>query len=131
MKKHLDSSVKPSPRPKLPPVSEEMKAWSAALEAELADWPRVSVRAMFGFKALYRGKRIFAVLPRTRGMGTANSLAFKLEDAGPRVLARLRREPRIQTTMVQARRWFAFEVSSDRDLRDALSWLERAYQAAG
>ena len=86
---------------------------------------------MFGFKALYRGKRIFAVLPRTRGMGTANSLAFKLEDAGPRVLARLRREPRIQTTMMQAKRWFVFELSSDRDLRDALGWLERAYRAAG
>ena len=131
MKKHQDSSGRPSPRPKLPPVSEEMKGWSAALEAELADWPRVSVRVMFGFKALYRGKRIFAVLPRTRGMGTANSLAFKLEDAGPRVLARLRREPRIQTTMMQAKRWFVFELSSDRDLRDALGWLERAYEAAG
>ena len=120
----------PSPRPKLPPISEEMKAWSAALEAELADWPRVSARAMFGFKALYRGKRIFAVLPRTRGMGTANSLAFKLEDAAPRVLVRLRKDSRIQTTIMQARRWFVFELSSDRDLKDALDWLGRAYEAA-
>lgn len=120
----------PSPRPKLPPVSEEMKAWSAALDAELADWPRVSARAMFGFKALYRGKRIFAVLPRTRAMGTANSLAFKLEDAAPRVLARLRKDSRIQTTIMQARRWFVFELSSDRDLKDALDWLARAYEAA-
>ena len=51
-------------------VSEQMKAWSAALEAELIEWPRLSGRSMFGFNALYRGKRIFAVVPRTRGMGT-------------------------------------------------------------
>jgi TfoX/Sxy family transcriptional regulator of competence genes len=131
MKKYFDFSVGSSARPKLPPVSEKMKAWSAALEAELADWPRVSARAMFGFKALYRGKRIFAILPRTRGMGTANSLAFKLEDAGPRVLARLQKEPRIQTTMMQAKRWFVFELSSDGDLKDALAWLGRSYEAAG
>lgn len=131
MKKRLRSSVRPSARPKLPPVSEEMKAWSAALEAEVAVWPRVSVRAMFGFKALYRGKRIFAVLPRTRGMGTANSLACKLEDAGPRVLAQLRKDSRVQMTTMRARRWFVFNVSSDRDLKDALDWLGRAYEAAG
>jgi hypothetical protein len=107
-----------------------MKDWSAALEAELADWPRVSARAMFGLKALYRGKRIFAVLPRTRGMGSANSLAFKLEAATPRVLARLRKDARIQTTIMQAKRWFVFELSSDRDVKDALDWLGRAYEAA-
>jgi len=85
---------------------------------------------MFGLKALYRGNRIFAILPRTRGMGAANVLAFKLEDAGPRVLARLRKDSRIKTTMMQARRWFVFELSSDHDLNDALDWLGRAYEAA-
>ena len=63
-------------------------------------------------------------------MGSANSLAFKMEGAGPRVLGRLSKDPRIQTTMMQARRWFVFELSSDRDLKDALDWLGRAYQAA-
>jgi hypothetical protein len=130
MKKHSNSSRVPSRRPKLLPVSEQMKAWSAALEAELADWPRVSARAMFGLRALYRGERIFAVLPRTRGMGTANSLAFKLEAVAPGVLACLRKDSRIQTTMMRARRWFVFELSTDEDLKDALDWLGRAYEAA-
>jgi hypothetical protein len=122
--------VKKTSRHSLPAISEEMKAWSAALEAELIEWPRVSGRAMFGFNALYHGKRIFAVLPRTRGVGNSNSLAFKLEGAGPRVLARLIKDPRVKSTMMQARRWFAFELSSDRDLKDALDWLGRAYEAA-
>jgi len=118
-------------RPKLPAVSEEMKAWSVALGAEIAGWPSVSSRPMFGFTALYRGKRIFAILPRTRGMETPNSLAFKLEDAGPRALARLRGESRIQTAVMRASRWFVFELSSDGDLKAALDWLGRAYEAAG
>ena len=111
-------------------ASEEMKAWSAALSAELADWPNVSTRPMFGFTAVYRKKRIFAVLPRTRGIGSPNAIAFKLENAGPRVMSRLRAEPRIQTTVMRARRWFALELSSNGDLKDALDWLARAYEAA-
>ena len=118
-------------RPKLPVVSEEMKAWAAALESELLSWPQVSAKAMFGFTALYRGKRIFAVLPRTRGMGSASSLAFKLEKPGPRVLARLKKDARISSTIMQASRWFVLEMESDRDLNDALAWLGRAYEAAG
>jgi hypothetical protein len=117
------------PRPKLPPVSEQMKAWSAALAAELESWPSVSTHPMFGFTAYYRGKRIFAVLPRTRGMGAPNSLAFKISAPTSRTLARLEKEPRIRTTVMQATRWFAFELSSDSDLKVAFDWLNQAYEA--
>ncbi len=107
-----------------------MKAWSAALEAEVTGWPRVSTRPMFGFTALYRSKRIFAILPRTRGMGSPSSLAFKLENASARVLTWIEEEARISTTVMRAMRWFVFELDSDRDLKDALRWLQRAYEAA-
>ena len=115
-------------RPKLVPVSEEMKIWGAALGTEMAAWPNVTTRPMFGFTAFYRGKEIFAILPRTRGMGSSNALAFKLENAGPRVRARLSKDTRISTTVMQATRWFVFEVSSESDLRDALRGLSRAYE---
>ena len=119
-----------APRSKLVPVSEEMKIWAAALGAEIAAWPNVSARPMFGFTAFYRGKGIFAILPRTRGMGSSNALAFKLENAGPRVRAGLNKDARISTTVMQATRWFVFEVSCESDLRDALRWLSRAYEVA-
>ncbi len=79
--------MKPQPpsRPKLPKASEQMKAWSSALEAEVADWPHVSTRSFFGFTAVYRKDKIFAALPRTRAWGTANSFAFKLPTANPAV----------------------------------------------
>jgi hypothetical protein len=118
-------------RPKLPPVSEEMKAWSAALAGEVGDWPQLSARSFFGFTALYRKDKMFAALPRTRAMGTANSLAFKLESPASAAAVRLKKDPRIGSMDMQKMRWFTFELSSDSDLHDALDWLGRAYEAAG
>jgi hypothetical protein len=57
-------------------------------------------------------------------------LAFKLENAKPRVFRQLREEPRISTTVMRASRWFVFELTADSDLNDALDWLRRAYEAA-
>ncbi len=118
-------------RPQLPPVSEEMKAWSAALAAEVGDWPQLSARSFFGFTALYRKDRMFAALPRTRAMGTSNALAFKLESPAAAAATRLKKDPRIGSMDMQKMRWFTFEVSSDTDLHDALDWLGQAYEAAG
>ena len=118
-------------RPKLPKVSEQMKAWSAALVSEVGGWPQITKRSFFGFTALYRGGRIFALLPRTRGMEAANSLAFKLELPAARLLARLRQDPRVGSTQMQKARWFTFELTADQDLRQALDWLACAYEAAG
>jgi len=108
-----------------------MKAWSAALAEEVAGWPQVSTRAFFGLTALYRRDRIFAVLPRTRGMETPNSLGFKLESPAESIRARLEQDGRIGAFEMQKARWFTLELSSDHDLRDALAWLGHAYDAAG
>lgn len=118
-------------RPTLPPVSEEMKAWSAAMATEVEGWPQVSTRSFFGFTALYRKDKIFTLLPRTRGMETANSLAFRLETPGSALQPRLAKDRRIASTRMQRARWFTFEVSSDSDLHDALDWLGTAYDKAG
>jgi hypothetical protein len=84
---------------------------------------------MFGLTALYRGTEIFTVLPHTRSMGSPNSVAFKLLKPGSRLLSKIEQEPRLQTTVMRARQWYVFELSSARDLRDALDWLRRAHQA--
>jgi len=120
-----------SSRPKLPVVSEQMKAWSAALASEICGWPQVTSKAFFGLTALYRKDKIFAVLPRTRGMETANSFGFKFETVPPRLRGRLEKDPRIGSTRMQKARWFTLELSSDADLKGALEWLSRAYEAAG
>ncbi len=119
------------PRPKLPAISEQRKAWSAALASETVDWAQVKQRVFFGFIGLYRKDTMFAVLPRTRGMETANALAFRIDSPTAKVRLRLENDPRIGAAEIKKARWFSFEVSSDADLHDALDWLGQAYKAAG
>jgi len=108
-----------------------MKVWAGLLEQETADWPDVTRKPMFGLTALYRGPAIFAALPKTRALGSANAVAFKLEDVPAKIMTQLKRDARIQETMFAAAQWFAFEMESDGDLRGVLEWLGVAYEAAG
>ena len=116
--------------PSMPPISEQMKAWSAALAAEIEDWPQVSQKVFFGFTALYRGKNMFAVLPRTRCIENRNAIAFPIDGPKPSVRGRLDSDHRIGSIDRNNTRWFTFELSSDSDLHDALNWLGDAYDAA-
>jgi len=43
-------------RPKMPPISEEMKQWSAMLGEELRGWPQVSSRQMFSMTRCVSGQ---------------------------------------------------------------------------
>ena len=117
-------------RPGLPPISEAMKAWTAALAIELQTWPHVTTRSMFGFTAYYRKDVIFALLPKTRAMESPNALAFKLASPDTRLRLRMRQDQRIRATELQKARWLSFEVSSESDLHGGLEWLSHAYEAA-
>jgi len=114
----------------MPPISEQMKAWSSALTAEIGDWPQVSQKVFFGFTALYRGKKMFGLLPRTRCIETRNAIAFPLDSPKRLVRERLGSDHRIGSIDQNNTRWFTFELSSASDLHDALNWLGDAYDAA-
>lgn len=114
-----------------PAISEEMKAWSTALTDETADWPHLSQRSFFGFTALYRGEKIFALLPRSCNLESANSIAVKIESPAASLRERLRGDGRIGSMQHENARWFTFLISSNADLHDALDWLGQAYEAAG
>jgi hypothetical protein len=117
--------------PKLLRISEEMRHWSAMLEQELRAWPRVTSRPMFGLVGFYRKGMIFAALPRTRALSTPNSLIFKFDPMAPALLRRARKDPRIDSERESPdATWYSFELNSADDLRDALWWLNRAYEAA-
>ena len=117
-------------RPRLVPLSEEMKRWSALLGAELERWPGVTTKPMFGFVSFYRGRNIFAALPRTRAMNSANSIIFKLCRATPQDFEKLRRDPRLEVSQKGVAGWQSLQVDSTADLKRALDWLDRAYRAA-
>jgi hypothetical protein len=117
--------------PKHAKTSDQMRAWSSALEAEVADWPHASARSFFGFTALYRKEKIFAMLPRTRAWETGTSIVFKLQTATPAILSRLEKDPRIGFTLTGKTRWYTFELASDADLHAALDWIGVSYTSAG
>jgi hypothetical protein len=116
-------------RAKLLPVSDQMKAWSSALAAELRDWPQLTLKSFFGFTALYRGQTMFGALPRTRTF-QANCIALRFHRASFALLARIGKDPRLAAFDKDKKRWFLFELFSDADLHDALEWLTLAYKAA-
>ncbi|HKD73139.1 MAG TPA: hypothetical protein VKB61_13455 [Candidatus Acidoferrum sp.] len=108
-------------------IAQEMRRWSALLETELMTWPDVNRKAMFGFL-----RKIFAALPRRRGFNSSSSLIVRFNPMPPAaLLAKARADARMGTnTRVSGKGWFSFEVASECDLRDALAWLDHAYQAA-
>ncbi len=117
------------PRPKLLPVSEEARRWSAMLESELLSWPAVIAKRMFGFRALYRGKKIFAALPHSRGFGPEASILLKFDPMPPALSRRAESDARLHSNS-PGKGWFSFTLSSDTDLHDALEWLNRSYESA-
>ncbi len=92
-------------------------------------WPNVTSRPMFGLNGVYRGGKIFAVLPRTRAMDAADSMAFRFSTRSKRINEQLRGDNRIITAAPDAK-WISFVIESDANIHDALSWLELAYQEA-
>jgi hypothetical protein len=110
-----------SKRPALPKADIEMQRWSAALGEEIATWPSVTSRAMFGLTAFYRGGAIFAALPKTRAAETPFSLLVKLPKT---------RHARLHSGSGPGAGWTAFEMQSADDITEALRWLERAYEKA-
>jgi len=112
-------------RPKMPPISEEMKQWSTMVKTEVSGWPQISTKPMFGMMGLYRGKRIFGGLPVTRGFDTPNSVIFRFDPIPSELEERASKDKRISP----GKRWFSFNVGSTEDLRDALWWLNQAYES--
>ena len=122
--------MKASRRPPSLPVSDQMKAWSSALAAELRDWPDIEQKSFFGFTALYRGKYMFGLLPRTRSIFTRNAVAFRFDHMHATMRARLAKDSRLAAFDRDRTRWFTFELSRDADLHEALDYLAGAFEAA-
>src|SRR5438105_13507077 len=113
-------------RPKLHKISEEMKAWSAALVEEVAGWPQVKLRPMFGFLGAYRGSMIFAALPRTRTMDPPNSVAIKLPIADKRLRTKAQSANRTRFEDLPRASWFTFAMRSDAEVQPVRHSLGRA-----
>jgi len=92
-------------------------------------WPGLIAKRMFGFRALYRGKKIFAALPHSRGFGSEASILLKSDPLPPALLQRARSDGRLHSNS-PGKGWLSFTLSSDTDLHDALEWLNHSYESA-
>jgi hypothetical protein len=125
----MKAKARVSKRPKLLRISEEMKQWSDMLEQELSSWPGVTSRPMFGLAGFFRKGVIFAALPRTRALGSANSIIFRFDPMSPELLRRAKKDPRISWERnAPGGKWYSFELNSADELADALWWLSQAYE---
>ena len=84
-----------------------MKHVYGLLAEEVGGWPDVSMRLMFGLRAIYRKKAIFALLPDKRALESPTAIAYK-----------------------QAGKWVLFEVGDGQDLQGALAVVGKAYEKA-
>ena len=89
------------------------------------------VRPMFGFQCFYRDGKVFAAPPKTRAIHTPSTLMFRMNPMPPDLLARAKKEARIDMESRTPRaKWFLFELQSGEDLRDAVWWLSQSYERA-
>jgi len=130
-KKPRQRTRKQSIGPGLIPITPEMQHWSALLEEELKTWPGVTAKRLFSFRSFYRGKTIFAALPRSRSFNSATSIIFKFNPMPPALIKRAQADARVDfNTRISGTGWLSFELKSEADLRDALWWLNHAYESA-
>lgn len=108
-----------------------MRQWCALLEGEVLSWPGVAPQPMFGMLAFYRKGRIFAAVPRTRGLGSDRTVIFKLDAAPQKLREQALADARVTTTQMGKAGWIAFELDSLADVRDALRWFSQAYELVG
>jgi hypothetical protein len=94
------------------PASKEIRGWCSLLEQEMMRWTGVKVSHIFGTRAFYHRKVMFAMLPDRRSLDSSTAISFRAprrgsnEDAG----------------------WQSFELSGPNLLDMALSLLGEAYR---
>jgi TfoX/Sxy family transcriptional regulator of competence genes len=95
-------------------LSDEMRHVCALMDGEISQWPDVTARSMFGFRAYYRSGVIFALFPQKRALETPESIAYKLQEGGR-----------------DGKKWISYETHGPEGVHATLVILEQAYRAAG
>ena len=117
--------------PKAFEIPEEMKRWAALLSDEVAGWPQVTRKKMFGMSSFYRRDAIFAALPLTNAFFTPTSIIFKLQKPTVRQHKGMASDCRINISFGIGQKWYGYELQSDEDIHGALEWLAEAYESVG
>ena len=94
-------------------ASPEIQEWCSVLEQEMMHWPGVKVGHIFGTRAFYHRKVMFAMLPNKRTLESSTAISFitsSKEDEN------------------QSANWQTFELKNRTLINVALTSLEKAYK---
>ena len=101
--------------PKLPRISDEMRRMCVMLGEEILRWPDVRSNPMFGMRAYYRGRIVFALIPEKRAFNDADSIMYKIANAADKK---------------EGKKWKPFKLTTAEELSAALDVLDKAYRKA-
>jgi hypothetical protein len=93
------------------PASDEIREWCSILEQEMMHWTGVKMSHIFGTRAFYHRKVMFAMLPDQRRLDSAYAISFRVPFRGSN----------------EKPGWQSFELSGPYLLDTALSLLGQAY----
>lgn len=82
---------------------------------EMVRWPEVRAHPMFGMRAFYRGKIVFAMLPDKRALEDADSIMYKIANPADKK---------------EGKKWKLFKLTEAENLAAALAVLGKAYRRA-
>ena len=127
-------------RSAMKPTSEAAQRWAESLRHELEQWPGITVKRAFGMVMVYRGEVVFAALPATRALFEEDAILIKFARESPGLLKKIAAEKRFAAGTMQdrgkkkqgeGRKWRIYLLREERDAREAVEWLARAYKLAG
>jgi hypothetical protein len=95
------------------PASPEIREWCSILEQEMMHWPGVKMNHIFGTRAFYHRKVMFAMLPDKRSLDGSTAISFIASS----------RDETYRTVD-----WQTFELKDRHLVKAALVSLEKAYR---
>ena len=95
------------------PASPEIREWCSILEQEMMHWPGVKKSHVFGTRAFYHRKVMFAMLPDTRTLDGSTAISFLASSKDD--------QDRLPD-------WQTFELNDRNLIKTALTSLEKAYK---
>lgn len=125
-------------RKMMKPASEAARRWAEVLRQEMEQWPGVTLKRAFGMILAYRGDTVFAGLPRTRALYEEDAILIKFASETPTLARRIAAERCFAGTMQErgkkkqgeGRKWRVYLLREERDAREAVEWLAKAYELA-
>jgi len=126
-------------RSAMKPTSEAAQRWAESIRVELEQWPGVTVKRAFGMVMAYRGGVVFAALPGSRALFVEDAILIKFARETPVLLKKIAAEKCFAAGTMQqrgkkkqgeGRKWRIYLLREERDARESVEWLARAYELA-